>query len=643
MTDAQLLNNSTRAVNRELIASLETGDIILFNRQCMKMRDPLTFSLCLAAKLQSPYDHVGVVFRADKDELSLPIREAIKRSGSLDDAKIYVVEANVTGVSVRGLVDRVTRTSSNDVAVRRLCFHNGPSPARSSTAKAPTNPTDVFAEVVQREYQTSLLGFLPSTFFPPDNAERVAAAEKMKILQVEIDDLLADIRHADGSDKVVLKKLLEDMFEARCIIAEKYFSHLPKNLVKPYVLQVDFDAPGYWIDGHNIASSRDGIFCSELVARVLQGLGILVRFPPASSFRPSDFAREGFGNYAVPTNKLLPTASLFADCGLRSSKQSSSTSEIVPAIEPVGDVLSKHLNFVTRLWRDVKAEKRPSIEADSSCVPHAWVLPAADAEEAAFALPWRLILASGTIVAASVATMPLWIRQLEMQHGTVVKGNPFVLVGLLSSRSVIATLLHCWMWIALQQWKPSSPSAIYESKSFADASHPYHSVVLPCAAYGLAAAILTYPLERAALLMHFAPVTPGPKSYRLFFRGSLTNAFLCTPYIPCAWFLWYEGAMQFVIGTPFSILRCRSAPSASHDSADFVRWRSNQLQCFGAALALTVAYEVVTYPIHTYQRRQYSSKTRPSARALFSGLQFHLARTLSIYASSAAIAWSIFL
>jgi hypothetical protein len=647
---------SLREVNSSLISSLDTGDVVLFNRKCTKMPDPLTFGICAVAKINSSFDHVGVVFRADESQLRANevIRRVLDESGTPLDAGVYVVEANLGGVSIRSLKERAETTSSNDVAVRRLLYHvphaqqGSSSPPRASTAKPATLPADVVTEVAQRKYQTTLSGFLPATFFPPDNAQRVSAAEKMKVLQTEIDSLLVDVDKVNGANRVILKKLLNDLFDARCVIAENVFGHLPQELVRPFVLRVDFDAPGYWIDGHNIASSRDGIFCSELVGRVLQGAGVLMRFPPASSLRPSDFASPEFGNYAVPSNRLLAPVTLFGKSGACPQIQTEvATSDTALSINGSGeseeDVMQRHMSFLRRLWRDVAADRRLSIEANTSCVPHAWVFPFVGPDEAAFHLPWRLFLTSSAIIAASIATAPLWVRQLELQHGVIARGNPLKMVALLSTRSAIATLLHCALWISVQGWKPKSNREDGARGLTVDKSHAYYSVVLPCAVYGLIASAITFPMERFALFSYFAPPAQASPTWRMLLRGSATNILLCTPYLPFAWILWYEGVMQFVLGTPFSLLRGRCSLAESHETADFVRWRADQRQCFAAAMALTLAYECVTYPILTYQRRVQAHLNPPLRHQLFKGFRLHAMRMVAMFASSSVVAWGLLL
>ncbi|CAN0249236.1 unnamed protein product [Scytosiphon promiscuus] len=82
---------------------LDTGDLILFDRPCLKMGGFFGAAICAAAKLMSgsPFDHIGVVV---KDENGLNT----------------MVEASFSGVAVRPLSERVRRSSASQICVRRL-------------------------------------------------------------------------------------------------------------------------------------------------------------------------------------------------------------------------------------------------------------------------------------------------------------------------------------------------------------------------------------------------------------------------------------------------------------------------------------------------------------------------------------------
>ncbi|CAB1121396.1 unnamed protein product [Ectocarpus sp. CCAP 1310/34] len=87
-------------------ASLDTGDLVFFDRPCLKMGGFFGAAICAAAKVVGgvPFDHIGVVV---KDEKGLNV----------------MVEASFSGVAVRPLCERVRRSSASQICVRRLQAH----------------------------------------------------------------------------------------------------------------------------------------------------------------------------------------------------------------------------------------------------------------------------------------------------------------------------------------------------------------------------------------------------------------------------------------------------------------------------------------------------------------------------------------
>eukprot|EP01040_Poterioochromonas_malhamensis_P021264 gene21264-25615_t len=82
---------------------IECGDIVLFSRNCYRM-PPLPAAICVSAKMSSwtVWDHVGIVVEHP------------------DSHELLLLEANVQGITIYPLIDRLRRTSSTAVAVRKL-------------------------------------------------------------------------------------------------------------------------------------------------------------------------------------------------------------------------------------------------------------------------------------------------------------------------------------------------------------------------------------------------------------------------------------------------------------------------------------------------------------------------------------------
>ena len=82
--------------------SLEAGDLVLFSRSCTNM-DPFSAALCISAKIGSwsAWDHVGIVV-------------------PMSDGRLGIFEANLGGITLRSLGDRLRRTRSSKIAIRKL-------------------------------------------------------------------------------------------------------------------------------------------------------------------------------------------------------------------------------------------------------------------------------------------------------------------------------------------------------------------------------------------------------------------------------------------------------------------------------------------------------------------------------------------
>lgn len=82
---------------------IECGDIVLFSRNCYRM-PPLPAAICVSAKVSSwtVWDHVGIVVEHP------------------DSHELLLLEANMQGITIYPLIDRLRRTSSTAVAVRKL-------------------------------------------------------------------------------------------------------------------------------------------------------------------------------------------------------------------------------------------------------------------------------------------------------------------------------------------------------------------------------------------------------------------------------------------------------------------------------------------------------------------------------------------
>ncbi|RYG93697.1 hypothetical protein EON65_58525, partial [archaeon] len=82
---------------------LEAGDLLLVSRPCHKM-DPISMGICYGAKLMgnSDFDHIGIV-----------VEDPVTH-------ELFLLEANMNGVTVFNLQHRITRSKATVFAVRKM-------------------------------------------------------------------------------------------------------------------------------------------------------------------------------------------------------------------------------------------------------------------------------------------------------------------------------------------------------------------------------------------------------------------------------------------------------------------------------------------------------------------------------------------
>lgn len=94
---------------------IECGDIILFSRPCLNMNF-IPAAICIAAKQSActSFDHIGIVVEAPSNNNNVDKNDATGRGD------LYLLEANMRGVTCRLLKDVLERTSSVHYSIRYL-------------------------------------------------------------------------------------------------------------------------------------------------------------------------------------------------------------------------------------------------------------------------------------------------------------------------------------------------------------------------------------------------------------------------------------------------------------------------------------------------------------------------------------------
>ncbi|CAM9442100.1 unnamed protein product, partial [Discosporangium mesarthrocarpum] len=256
---------------------LDTGDLLLFDRPCAKIRGAFGSVVCAGAKLlsSSPWDHIGVIVR-DEDGTNL------------------LVEASFGGIKVRPVMERVARSSATQICIRRL---------QAERTESTREEARLFvSQVAHLGYKKGTGGLLQMAsaavrFHPLKNrrrqlhAEAIILSESIAELEVELDrglfkgvhleTLTDDLRRALHRRDKALKLLAETERPA-------FFENLPDS---PEETSSDGNRNSFRVDQN--LEDRGGFFCSELVAALYQRLGLLdAPFPSSTDYIPADFAHS---------------------------------------------------------------------------------------------------------------------------------------------------------------------------------------------------------------------------------------------------------------------------------------------------------------------------------------------------------------
>ncbi len=230
-----------------LLPVLDTGDLVLFNRRCGAM-GPVGAAVCTAAKLYGRYDHLGVV---------------VKEAGT---GALMLIDAGFNGVQYVDLQERVRRSKSHDIAVRRL--HGV---ARTPAVRAAMQA--YVEEVRGHTYKQSAYQLLASGIVTPAQWRRERLYLEVQRRQGQVRGLKRDLgsKALTPLERGALEKALTEARRARAAA----LAALEASEVSVFENKED---PG------------SGLFCSELAAAAYQRLGLLPRYPASNTYIPTDFA-----------------------------------------------------------------------------------------------------------------------------------------------------------------------------------------------------------------------------------------------------------------------------------------------------------------------------------------------------------------
>ncbi|CUG92437.1 transmembrane protein, putative [Bodo saltans] len=650
---------SSKGVDPAVVSSMTSGDVILMDRRCLSMKDPLSIGLCLGAKSVSPYDHVGMVVKASPDDVAQHgnIKRAVEKAGGLSPSGTYILEANVGGVTLRSMEARLSRTSSNAIAVRPLEL---PEDQRKSITSAMTKAVD---EVIPYDYKSNLMDFVSMSLKPPDKVDRMTATAKRIVLEREIALMQAELARsskandADPGSSRLLQKLVRDYTEAVAWLEKTYFPLRRSTTM--------------FVDGENNTGAVKGVFCSELIVHVWQRCGVVASFPPSTSFAPVDFdrwddefsftdERIGMGPHHViyPPQKcnVDTTQRTHVRDGLQQQQAVSTRSEFMRDRFTV----LRNMNLEANVNIAAVDEMMPIITELSlvkeTVVPVPWLVQSTSHYQLSREMPEKVMVV-GTLFSLVGAVFAPWqLRSLEQQLGmSSLRGGLWSLSASLAARSLAATGIQAWLTYtlfraynkrqedhrsALKVMRCSNGKPLME---FADDRHPFYTCAGALLVSGTIAGSLTHALESLAFLHHFGPDRPHSPSVRLLFRGVSLSSLCFTFSYGGAWLIWYECFGPLLFTTETSVFRKR------HNQVHDERWTTQQRDAVVGAIAITCVVETILFPMQAAARRRYLRHMYypdlPPARTprYWSGYGRHMARSLSICVTTAAVVWNCLL
>jgi hypothetical protein len=237
---------------------IEPGDVILFSRDCLAM--PFTACLvCCGAKLfsGSSYDHIGIVIQE-------PLTEAL-----------FIMEANMGGVTLIPLKNRIERTSSRVLAVRKLVHVE------------PDNPTyksrlwDLSQSYLKFGYNSSFSTNLQSVVHSHAHHTKGSMHWMERIaLKNATNSLQAEIKYTNDPFIRMLLDLRIQQIEEQLFAADKS-------------LALEFDSEVIDLQRTN---------CSQLVADVYLRMGVIEAVRSSLHYIPADFSSDN----STHTIHLMP-------------------------------------------------------------------------------------------------------------------------------------------------------------------------------------------------------------------------------------------------------------------------------------------------------------------------------------------------
>lgn len=652
------------SIIRENLQRIQTGDVLLLNRNCFRMKEFYGVSLCFLNKVGSRFDHTGLLLKLNEKEIR-------KYLGSLDTvlhrspSNTYVLEANTKGVTVYPLEERLARSSAHEIAFSSLHLEKDSEAKRQKIlAQLP------FA--LRCPYPTDFRSIIPCVLNPPDKLDRMQAAGLVRLLDGEIRflsewaakkrnlSLQADVNEVCRLYENAQKRLL-CLYFPMCV---------KKELVSEKdVCRFDWSDDAFAVDGVNHA---DKMVCSEIVSNLWTTAGITTGYLPASSQRPFDFFLLPLRlNFVEPTEKLVSFVPLkvnqfFSRYWLlpkTSGTESTSSSSCIPytlssfspdhnnknllgssqwestRIHFIEKAFGKPYSALSSLEEAVQQLAVASRCSEITSVQESFLAQSTPARQL-HDLPFRYFCSVALLSFVQFACAPWTLRWMEAQAGSfIVRGNMWSLAGGMLLRNMISAGLQCgiiagvlshYSQVARSEILLPKPLGISTIETLVDTRNPFYSMVAAVWFSSLFSWILTTPIRTSNFYRHFVHRLPGPIPFRHYCSGmfSLLPMALVLPYSGF-WLNWYETVGAFVfpmrssVWRPYDELLKEQKKSTWHRTALFT--------AVGAAITFdTAMYSVDTYVKRRSLQRVYGPNSPPRCfgkNRLYAGFRYRFYST----------------
>lgn len=287
----------------KLLMEVDTGDIVLFDRPCLSM-GIWGGMICMGAKFLggTKWDHVGVVIRDPETK------------------ELFVLEAALSGVKLRSFNERIKRSKSNAIAIRRLQVNR-------EFKEFHQRAMEFAIEMKSRPYEDRILPLFNAGVVVPSRSVREHVSNELLRTERQITRIQTDLQ-SKSQPGFATKTLDHELTRLRSKHSE--LTHqLQQTEVSLFENQND----------------PTKLFCSELVAGLYQYLGILPTYPPANSFTPQDFSQDTTSRLALRADAALSPEEYIK---IREGEVDSSVdAEIVPEREKILYCLRRHKYFST--------------------------------------------------------------------------------------------------------------------------------------------------------------------------------------------------------------------------------------------------------------------------------------------------------